>query len=156
MQKRKVQKEWSSKVVSETARLRDEDDPKENMNTKMCGEKPSSNDNADLALVDAFDDDNDPLGLGTVQSYDRDRESAMEEIPTSQSQERYLSLSHLSQISPTGPLGASCAPINGNHLAVPVTSEMLSGLNVADAITDASKDPAALTSLSSRRGKCLP
>lgn len=156
MQKRKVEKEWSSKVVSETARLRDEDNPKENMNTKMHGERPPSNDNADIAQVDAFDDDSDLLGLGTAQPHDRDLESAMEEVPTSQPQERYLSLSHLSQISPTGSLGASYAPINGNHLAVPVTSEMLSVLYVPDAITVASKDPAAPTSLSGRRGKCLP
>ena len=62
-------------------------------------------DNADMVLVD----DNDPfdlLGLRMpVQSADREPESMEEEVvPTSQSQERYLS-----------PLGAStCTPINGS------------------------------------------
>jgi hypothetical protein len=130
MQKRKVQKEWSTKVISETARLRDEEGllKKEKMNStnnmQMHGERSPSNDNADIASThvdDAFDDDddddNDLLGLGTPQrSDDRDPESELmeEEVPTSQSQERYLFLSHLSQISPTGSLGASCAPINGS------------------------------------------
>ncbi|KAI0281761.1 hypothetical protein BGY98DRAFT_957300 [Russula aff. rugulosa BPL654] len=108
MQKRKIQKEWSSKVISETARLRDSDEEggrlKENMNTD------------ENVMHEAFDEDgdNDLLGLGTPQPDDyREPESMMEEVPTSQSQERYLSLSHLSQISPTEYLGASCAPING-------------------------------------------
>lgn len=70
--------------------------------------------------VEAFDDDvdNDLLGLGTPQSSDDDRhgepDSMMEEVPTSQSQERYLSLSPLSQIFPAEVHGASCAPINGS------------------------------------------
>ena len=64
-----------------------------------------NDDNADMVLVD----DKDPfdlLGLGMpVQSADRELESMEEEVvPTSQSQERYLS-----------PFGAStCAPINGS------------------------------------------
>jgi hypothetical protein len=110
MQKRKVQKEWSTKVISETARLRDGEGGglvKVNMNTNMhTSERPPSNDNADIVAphVDAFDDDdNDLLGLGTPQSDDRDPESMEEVVPTSQSQERYLS-----------PLGASCAPTNGS------------------------------------------
>jgi hypothetical protein len=124
MQKRKVQKEWSSKVISETARLRDEEGRlKENMtaNTNtMHGERtPTYCDDADIAHVEAFGDDDDGdkdlLGLGTPQSDDdRDRASMMEEVPTSQSQERYLSLSRLSHIFPTESLGASCAPINGS------------------------------------------
>ena len=115
MQKRKVQREWSTKVISETARLRDGDEEgvlKENMNTNMHTSKSfPSKDNADIApQVDAIDGDgdgdgdgdNDHLGLGTtLQSDDRDPELMEEEvIPTSQSQERYLS-----------PL---CAPINGS------------------------------------------
>jgi hypothetical protein len=102
MQKRKVQKERSTKVISKTARLRDgEGGLKVNIDTKMHGERSPSNDNADIAQVD---DDNDLLGLGTPQSDDRNPESMKEEIvPTSQSQERYLS-----------PLGPSCAPINGS------------------------------------------
>lgn len=130
MQKRKVQKEWSKKIISETARLRgdSEEGPKENLNTNMHGERTPSNDNADIAQVDALYDDNDLLlgRLGTPQTDDRDPES-MEEVPTSQSQERYLSPSHLSQMFPMGSLAASCAPINGNHLAVLLTSEMSSG-----------------------------
>jgi len=113
MQKRKVQKEWSTKVISETARLREDEEGglKENMNTNThTGERSPSKDNANIAprVVDAFDhnedDDNDLLGPGTPQSDDdRDPESMEEEVPTSQSQERYLS-----------PFGASCAPINGS------------------------------------------
>jgi hypothetical protein len=110
MQKRKVQKEWSTKVMSETARLREYEEGarglKKNMNTNMhTGERSPSKDNADIAPRvfddDGDDGDNDLLGLGTPQSGDRDPESMEEEVPTSQSQERYLS-----------PLGASCAPIN--------------------------------------------
>ena len=116
MQKRKVQKEWSTKVISETARLREEGSRKENRNTNMhtTSERSPSKDNADIAprIVDAFDDnddntDNDLLGLGTPQPDDRDPESMEEEVPTSQSQERYLS-----------PLGASCAPINRSTATV--------------------------------------
>jgi hypothetical protein len=114
MQKRKVQKEWSTKVISETARLRDGDKEgglEENMNTNMhTSERSPSKDNADIAPhVDAINDDGDNdndllgLGLGTPQSDDRDPESMEEEVPTSQSQERYLS-----------PRGVSCAPINGS------------------------------------------
>jgi hypothetical protein len=101
MQKRKVQKEWSTKVISETARLRDEEGGglvKVSMNTNThTGERSPGNDNADIALrVDAFDDDDNGfyllgLRLGTPQSDDRDPESMEEEVPTSQSQERYLS-----------------------------------------------------------------
>jgi hypothetical protein len=112
MQKRKVQKEWSTKVISETARLRDGD---KDMNTNMhTSERSPSNDNVDIAPRVSDDDDNDLLGLGTTQSDDRDPEWMEEEVPTSQSQERYLSLSHPPQISPTGFLGASCALINGS------------------------------------------
>jgi hypothetical protein len=75
--------------------------------------------------VDVFDDDgddNDLLGLRmrTPQSDDDgDPESTEEvEVPTSQSQERYLSLSHLSQIFPTESLDASCAPINGSTATI--------------------------------------
>lgn len=122
MQKRKVQKEWSTKVISETARLRDGDKEgglKVNMNTNMhtTSERSPSNDNADMIAPRVSDDDdadNDLLGLGTTQSYDGDPEWMEEEVPTSQSQERYLTLSHPPQISPTGSLGASCAPINGS------------------------------------------
>ena len=108
MQKRKVQKEWSIKVISETAHLRDEEGPlKVNVNTKTHGEGSRNEDNADMAQVD----DNDPFdlpGLGMpVQSADRElqlMELGEEVVPTSQSQERYLL-----------PLGASiCAPINGS------------------------------------------
>jgi hypothetical protein len=118
MQKRKVQKEWSTKVISETARLRDGDKEgglEENMNTNMhTSERSPSNDNADIAPRVADDDDNDLLGLRTTQSDDGDPEWMGEEVPTSQSQERYLSLSHPPQISPTVFLGASCALINGS------------------------------------------
>jgi len=160
MQKRKVQMEWSKKMISETAHLRgdSEEDSKENMNTNVHGERSPSDGNADIAQVDAPYDDNDLLlgRIGTPQTDDRDLES-MEEVPTSQSQERYLSPSHLSQIFPMGSLAASCAPINGNHLAVLLTSEMSESSGpVPDAVTVASKDPGALTSPSSRRGKCLP
>lgn len=123
MRKRKVQKEWSIKVISETARLRggDGDDSdkggslkkkKVDANMHTISERSPSTVNPDMApprAVDTFkfddDNDNDLLGLGTPQSQsdDRDPESMEEEVvPTSQSQERYLS-----------PLGASCVPING-------------------------------------------
>ena len=112
MQKRKVQREWSTKVISATARLRDGDEEgglKENMNTNThTSERFPSEDNADIApQVDAIDgdgdgdDDNDYLGLGTtLQSDDRDPELEEEIVLTSQFQERYLS-----------PL---CSPINGS------------------------------------------
>ncbi len=95
MWKRKVQNEWSTRMLSTTSRLRDEEDLNYKTNTCMRGERSPRNDNADLAQMnDAFtfhnDDDNDRLGLGMPQS-DRDSESMELEVPTSQSQERYLS-----------------------------------------------------------------
>jgi hypothetical protein len=64
MQKRKVQKEWSIKVISETARLRDEEGRlKVNVNTEMHGERSPSDDNADRAQVD--DNDLSPLGASS-------------------------------------------------------------------------------------------
>ena len=112
MQKRKVQKEWSTKVISETVRLRDREKEgglEENTNTNMhTSERFSGKDNANIAPhVDAINDDgdgdNDHLGLGSPQSDDRDLDSMEEEVPTSQSQERYLS-----------PLAVSCVAINGS------------------------------------------
>jgi hypothetical protein len=109
MHKRKIQKEWSTKMISETARLRDEADL-EDVNTH--GERPYLKDNVDIAVVDAFDDGH----LGTSQS------ESVKEVPTSQSQERYLHFSP--QRVPTG---APCAPIDGEHVGVAVTSVMSPG-----------------------------
>jgi hypothetical protein len=128
MQKRKIQKEWSTRMISETARLRDgEADPPANVN--VHGERFYHNDNADMADVDTFDIDH----LGTPQS------EPVEEVPTSQSQERYLSIS---QLVPT--TGAPRAPINGNRVAV--TSVVSHGPATNTILSD---DPAAPSGLSS-------
>jgi hypothetical protein len=95
MQKRKIQKEWSTRMISETARLRD-DANLENMN--VHGERPYRHDNADIVVVDTFD----------AESPGTPRSESLEEVPTSQSQERYIF--HL----PETPY----APINGNHVGV--------------------------------------
>jgi hypothetical protein len=124
MQKRKIQKEWSTRMISETARLRDEANL-ENMH--VYGERPHRNDNTDTAEVDAFDDDHPGIP----------RSESVEEVPTSQSQERYLSIFHLSQ---TGFLSAPRAPINDNRAGVVVTSVKSPG-PVTNAIL--SEDPAA-------------
>ena len=137
MQKRKVQKEWSNRMISEAARLRDEAD---SVNMDMHGERPRCNDNADVAEVDACDNDY----LGTPQA-----DSVEEEVPTSQSQERYLSVFHFSQT------GEACAPINGKNVDVAATSVMSPGEPVATASTDIlSEDPGAL--FSSQHGEWLP
>jgi hypothetical protein len=139
MQKRKVQDEWSTRMISETTRLRDEADIE---NTNMHGERPLCDDNVDVAEVGAFDD-------GTPQSAE-----SVEEVPTSQSQERYLSVFHLSQTGfPSGPCAA--APINGNYVGVALTSVKSPAGPVTTDIL--SEDPGALVpSLLSRHDKCLP
>lgn len=131
MQKRKIQKEWSTKLISETARLRDEANL-ENMN--VHGERLFRIDNVDVLAVDTFDDERP----GTPRS------EPVEEVPTSQSQERYLSISHLSQ---TGFISAPYAPIDDSHVGVAVTSVKSPG-----PVTNAtlSEDPAARPDLSSR------
>ena len=74
-----------------------------------------------------------------------------EEVPTSQSQERYLSVFHFSQT------GEACAPINGNHVDVAATAVMSPGEPVATGSTDIlSEDPEALPCLSIQHGKRLP
>lgn len=139
MQKRKVQTEWSNRMISETARLRDEADS-ENMD--LHGERPHCNDGADVAELDACDDH-----LGTTPQSD----SVEEEVPTSQSQERYLSVFHFSQT------GEACAPINGNHVDVAATAVMSPGEPVATGSTDIlSEDPEALPCLSIQHGERLP
>jgi hypothetical protein len=72
-----------------------------------------------------------------------------EEVPTSQSQERYLSVFHFSQT------GEACAPINGKNVDVAATSVMSPGEPVATGGTDIlSEDPEAL--FSSQHGEWLP
>ena len=100
-------------MICETERLRDEANL-ENVDVH-AGERPDRNDNADMVEVDAFDDND---RFGTAQS-----ESVEEEVQTSQSQERYLSTFHLSQlVVPTEILGAPAHPINDNHVSVAATS----------------------------------
>jgi hypothetical protein len=125
MQKRKTLKEWSTRMISETARLRDEanlenENAREDVN--IHGERPYRNDKVDVAEVDVFDDDH----FGTPQS------EPMEEVPTSQSQERYLSISQIPRAS-----------INGNHVGGAMTSVMSPGSAIL------SEDPADLSSPSS-------
>ena len=124
-------------MISETTRLRDEADSE---NANMHGERPLCDDTVDVAEVDAVDD-NHP---GTPQS----------EVPTSQSQERYLSVFHLSQ---TEFLGGPCAaaPINGNYVGVALTSVKSPAGPVTTDIS--SEDPGApVPGLLSRHDKCLP
>ena len=139
MQKRKVQKEWSTRMISEAARLRDEADSE---HTNTHGERPLCNDSADVAEVDALDVNHS----GTPQS------ESMEEVPTSQSQERYLSIFHLSQTEFSG-RPCAAAPINGNYVGVALTSVKSPGPVTTDIL---SEDTGALPGLSSRHDKCLP
>ncbi|KAH9965244.1 hypothetical protein BC827DRAFT_1265270 [Russula dissimulans] len=81
IERKKVVKEWSSRMISETARLRDEVDEDQEGLDVLHGEHPRHNGNA--VEVDASHD-----RLPTTPQ-------SMEEVPTSQSQERYLSLSQV-------------------------------------------------------------
>jgi hypothetical protein len=151
MQKRKVQNRLLTKMSSTTARLRDEEeDLKENMKPHMHGERSHRTDNANTAQVDdaSNDHDNSRLGLGAPPS-DREPESMEEVVPTSQSQERYLSLSQM-ELDRIGSFDAPCTPISRNDVDVPAIS---SG-PVSEPVS--SEDPAAFLGLPSRRGKCLP
>lgn len=110
IQKKKTEKEWSTRMISETARLgRDEECVGD-----MCRERAHPNGDADSAKLDntpaTFDD-----RLG------KPRPMEEEVVPTSQSLERYLSLSPLSQTAPIGPSDASRAPNDDGLLDVAVT-----------------------------------
>ncbi|KAI0002536.1 hypothetical protein BJV74DRAFT_605649 [Russula compacta] len=93
MRKRKIQKEWSARMIAETARLIRDEAGLESMH----GERPHRSRDADIVHVDTFDDHY----LRTPQP--------MEQVPTSQSQERYI---HLSPMAPTGDIDARCVPID--------------------------------------------
>lgn len=114
IQKRKIQKERTTKIISETERLRRYE---ENVDD-MRGEWAHRNGNADRAKLDnATLDDR----LGTQQSTEVVPTSQSQErylCPPSQPQERYLSLSCPSQMAPTGFLDAPCAPIDDDHVDV--------------------------------------
>ena len=101
IQQRKALKEWTTKVTSETARLRDDDrdDDDANLDSNSSSqlvrhvevERSPSYRPRKGAEVDPRRSDDD---------YDSHPEST-QEVPTSQSQERYLSLSFFSQEEPT-------------------------------------------------------
>jgi hypothetical protein len=97
IQKKKIQKEWSTKMISETARLRKDEVDLEGMRR----ERARRNGDADRAKLD--------VTPAAFDSHLRKPQSREEEVvPTSQSLERYLSLSPLSQTAPTGFLDAPC------------------------------------------------
>ena len=118
IQKKRVHKEWSTKIISDAARLR-RDEEEEN-SEEGRGEWTQPKRDADGAALDnATPHDH----LETTQS--------TEVVPTSQSLERYLSLSPLSQTAPTGSLDAPpCAQIDNEHVDVVATpdSDMMSSL----------------------------
>ncbi|KAI0295685.1 hypothetical protein BC826DRAFT_968287 [Russula brevipes] len=99
MRQRKIQKEWTNRMISEAARLGDEVGRED-----VDGERPLRKCLADVAQVadDRF----------------------LEEVPTSQSQERYLSLSDLSPYlsQTTGFPEPSFEPIDDDHVDAAITS----------------------------------
>jgi hypothetical protein len=120
IQKRRALKEWTTRVTSETAHLRDRDDDDVDSERLHVEGSPSrrprtveAHDVTDV-LDNRFDDNRGHLG--TTQS--------TQEVPTSQSQERYLSLSFpsLSQIGPTDCLDARHAQFDDDHVGVTVAS----------------------------------
>jgi hypothetical protein len=117
IQKKKIHKEWSTKIISDAARLR-RDEEEEN-SEEGRGEWTLPKRDADGAALDNATPDG---RLETTQS--------TEVVPTSQSLERYLSLSPPSQSAPTGSLDApSCAQIDNERADVVATdSDMMSSL----------------------------
>jgi len=115
IQKKKVHKEWSTKMISDAARLRRDEEDSED----VPGECTHPNRNADRATLDGATPDD---RVGTTQS--------TEVVPTSQSLERYLSLSPLSQTAPTGsPDAPPCVQIDDDRVDVAATdSDMMSSL----------------------------
>ena len=116
IQKKKVHKEWSTKVISDAARLRRDE---ENSEDVVPGECTHPNRNADRATLDSASPDD---RVGTTQS--------TEVVPTSQSLERYLSLSPLSKTAPTGsPDAPPCMQIDDDREDVAATdSDVMSSL----------------------------
>ena len=111
IQKKKTQKEWSTRIISETARLGRDEESVEDMPVRRERAHPSGD--ADSAKFD-----NTPATFDDRLVKPR----LMEEVvPTSQSLERYLPLSPLSQTAPIGPLDASRAPNDDDLLDVAVT-----------------------------------
>ena len=132
IQKRRAQKEWTTRVTSETARLRGRDDDdadadvdSEHVHVERSPSRRPRNVEAHVTdvLDSRFDDNHDHLG--TTQS--------TQEVPTSQSQERYLSLSfpRLSQIGPTACLDARHAQFDDDHIGVAVASGVSSAQDAA-------------------------
>ena len=115
IQKKKVHKEWSTKLISDAARLRRDEENSED----VPGECTHPNRNADRATLDSASPDD---RVGTTQS--------TEVVPTSQSLERYLSLSPLSQTAPTGsPDAPPCVQIDDDREDVAATdSDVMSSL----------------------------
>ncbi|KAI0254583.1 hypothetical protein BJV78DRAFT_1280153 [Lactifluus subvellereus] len=124
IQKRRALKEWTTRVTSETARLRDRDDGADDDDNDVDPEhvphverSPSRRRprNVEAHHVTDVDDRFDDK-LGTTQS--------TQEVPTSQSQERYLSLSFPflseSQIGPTDCLDARHAQFDDDRVGVTV------------------------------------
>lgn len=117
IQKKRVHKEWSTKIISDAARLRR--DEEEEHSEEGRGEWTQPKRGADGAALDnATPGDR----LETTRS--------TEVVPTSQSLERYLSLSPLSQSAPTGSLDAPpCAQIDNERVDVVATDpDMMSSL----------------------------
>jgi hypothetical protein len=112
IQKKKDHKEWSTKMISDAARLgRDEEDSE-----NVPGEWTQPNRDADRATLDHDSNPDDRPQAGTTQSPEA------EVVPTSLSLERYLSLSPLSQTAPTGSLDAApCAQIGDDRVDVAAT-----------------------------------
>ncbi|KAI9451343.1 hypothetical protein F5148DRAFT_551356 [Russula earlei] len=139
MRKRKVQKEWSIRMISETARLRgsdEEPDPDEE-----GGRRPrrDDRDHAVVAWVDAWDD-----RLCTPPSIEEE-----EVVPTSASQERYLSLSQ----APIGSLDVQCASVDDDHVDKAVNVSMSP---ISNAISsEGSTPPSGLGLSNRRRRRCL-
>lgn len=129
IQKRRALKEWTTRVTSETAHLRDrDDDDDDDVDSEHVHVEGSPSrrprtveaDDVTDVLDNRFDDH-----LGTTQS--------TQEVPTSQSQERYLSLSFpsLSQIGPTNCLDARHAQFDDDHVGVTVASGVSPTLDAA-------------------------
>ena len=120
-------------MIAETARLiRDEAGL-----GSMHGERPHRNRDTDIVHVDTFDNHY----LRTSQP--------MEQVPTSQSQERYI---HLSPMAPTGNIDARCVPIDDDaHV------DMAGNLcDIARSECRPVGGPAALSGPSNWHGRCLP
>jgi hypothetical protein len=112
IQRKKIEKEWSTRMISETARLRRDEESVEDMPERRG--RPRPNGDADGAKLD-----NTPATFDDCLRKPRPMEE--EVVPTSQSLERYLSLSPLSQPALIGPLDASRAPNDDDFLDVAVT-----------------------------------